>query len=92
MDEFNQDSANDLGLLDLLEQADLIEGDNGDKNTSRKSFEDQKEFLVDHDDVVPSTFVNMKKSEAEKSNKFDENFDKENLIKADGNNRKRKSM
>ena len=91
MDEFNQDSANDLGLLDLLEQADLVEGDNGDKNRSRKSFEDQKEFLVDHDDVVPSTFVNMKKTEAEKSNNFDENFDKENLIKAAGN-RKRKSM
>ena len=88
MDEFNQDSANDLGLLDLLEQADLVEGDNGDKNTSRKSFEDQKEFLVDHDDVVPSTFVNMKKAEDEKSNKFDD-FDKQNLINAT-NNRKRK--
>ena len=91
MDELNQGSANDLGLLDLLEQADLVEGDNGDKNGSEKSSEDQKQFLFD-DDVVPSTFVNMKKAEDEKSNKFDENFDKENLIKADGNNRKRKSM
>ena len=92
MDELNQGSANDLGLLDLLEHGDLVEGDNnGDKNKSEKSFEDQKQFLGD-DDVVPSAFVNMKKAEAEKSNKFDENFDKENLIKADGNNRKRKSM
>ena len=91
MEELNQSSANDLGLLDLLEQADLVEGDNGDKNGSEKSSEDQKQFLGD-DDVVPSTFVNMKKAEDEKSNKFDENFDKENLIKADGNNRKRKSM
>ena len=90
MEELNQSSANDLGLLDLLKQADLVEGDsNGDKNKSEKIFEDQKQFLGD-DDVVPSTFVNMKKAEDEKSNKFDENFDKENLTKAAGN-RKRKS-
>ena len=88
MKDLNQSSANDFGLLDLLEKADLVEGENGSKNETEKSFQDQKESLGD-DDVVPSTFVNLKKADVEN---FDLTFDQENDLKADGNNRKRKSM
>ena len=88
MKDLNQSSANDFGLLDLLEKADLVEGENGGKNETEKSFKDQKESLGD-DDVVPSTFVNLKKADVEN---FDLTIDQENDLKADGNNRKRKSM
>ena len=88
MKDLKQNSANDFGLLDLLEKADLVEGENGGKNETEKSFKDQKESLGD-DDVVPSTFVNLKKADVEN---FDLTIDQENDLKADGNNRKRKSM
>ena len=88
MKDLNQSSANDFGLLDLLEKADLVEGENGSKNETEKSFKDQKESLGD-EDVVPSTFVNLKKADVEN---FDLTIDQENDLKADGNNRKRKSM
>ena len=88
MKDLNQSSGNDFGLLDLLEKADLVEGENGGKNETEKSFKDQKESLGD-DDVVPSTFVNLKKADVEN---FDLTIDQENDLKADGNNRKRKSM
>ena len=45
MKDLNQSSANDFGLLDLLEKADLVEGENGSKNETEKSFKDQKESL-----------------------------------------------
>ena len=88
MKALNQSSANDFGLLDLLEKADLVEGENGSKNETEKSFKDQKESLGD-DDVVPSTFVNLKRADVEN---FDLTIDQENDLKTDGNNRKRKSM
>ena len=88
MKDLNQSSANDFRLLDLLEKADLVEGENGGKNGTEKSFKDQKESLGD-DDVVPSTFVNLKRADVEN---FNLTIDQENDLKADGNNRKRKSM
>ena len=88
MKDLKQNSANDFGLLDLLEKADLVEGENGSKNETEKSFKDQKESLGD-DDVVPSTFVNLKRADVEN---FNLTMDQENDLKADGNNRKRKSM
>ena len=88
MKDLKKNSANDFGLLDLLEKADLVEGENGGKNGTEKSFKERKEFLGD-DDVVPSTFVNLKKADVEN---FDLTIDQENDLKADGNNRKRKSM
>ena len=88
MKDLKQSSANDIGLLDLLEKADLVEGENGSKNETEKSFQDQKESLGD-DDFVPSTFVNLKRADVEN---FNLTMDQENDLKADGNNRKRKSM
>ena len=88
MKDLKQSSANDFGLLDLLEKADLVEGENGGKNGTEKSSKDRKEFLGD-DDVVPSTFVNLKKADVKN---FNLTIDQENDLKADGNNRKRKSM